>query len=280
MSTLGRLLRGMTAANLIITPRYNQWVVQHGDDPLEPWVAEIVLRLLTTPPRFRPGSFSASSAGECFRKQLFDFLGIDAFGMIDPQLATIFIDGKWRHLRMQANLLQAGIIQDVEFGLDWPRMRSKGSVDGVGIVPDDHPHPPWRGKEFGLEIKGINPHQFVQYKDNFTKEAHKAQFSRYFLSGGFDLFVIIYENKATQEWFEWVVEPDPVAVSGSRTELKVLNRSVDNERLPKRLHDCEQRKGPVFKGCPYGGKNGVCVASDRWVNPKLIHPAVALEHSL
>lgn len=177
----------------------------------------------------------------------------------DPELLNIYNDGKWRHLRWQANLLTAGIVNDIEFGLPWPHMRSVGTVDAVGVVENDHPNPDWRGLEFGLELKGMNewPYRKLTEADD-QKEEHKGQFGRYFLSGGFDLFIVLYENKNVNNWTEWVFSRDQVDLVASRMELEALNRAVDEDRLDRPLASCTARMGKAWDNCPFAGRGGIC----------------------
>lgn len=273
--SLGRLLRSISNANLVITPMLELWLMQHGDEALSDAIADLIRKQLTTQPRFRGGSFSASSAGKCERMQVFQYLGVEASGAIDPRLQNIFNDGKWRHLRWQAMLLAAGLLTDIEEPLDWPNMRARGTMDGMGVVPMKHPNTAWRGLEFGFELKGITPFQFQQFKGNDAKEEHRGQVDRYFLKSGFPLFVIIYENKATQEWIEWVYEPAQSRVAQSRDELVRLNQAINTKVLPPKLPECMGRTGKTFKDCPFGGSNaGPCAQSGTWPKKSLIHPIV------
>ena len=88
------LAKALNATDKIITPYITPWIIKHGDDPLSEETAEKIKKLLVTPPRVRSGSFSASSAGDCHRAQVFGFLGKQQ-GVVDAQLANIFRDGKW-----------------------------------------------------------------------------------------------------------------------------------------------------------------------------------------
>jgi hypothetical protein len=250
----------------IITPRLNMWLMQNPNFDVDEAVADIIRDLLVKKQRNRSGSFSSSAAGSCLRRQIYAYLGIATGEVNGPQLQQIFNDGTWRHLRWQATLLQAGIIDSVEDMLDWPAMRSMGSMDGRGVVPDDHPHAPWRGLEFGFELKGMNSFAFQPAsRKPWPKDNHHQQIDRYFLSGGFDLFVVIYEDKNTQEWKEWVIEPDPDRMAAQRAELVVLNSHVDQQTIPPQLVECaKQLKTGEFSKCPYGGKGGVCVSRDSW----------------
>ncbi len=248
----------------IITHRLNMFLMNNPNLVLDDSVADIIREEITKQPRVRSSSFSSSSAGTCQRRQVFQFLGIDSGGVNGPQLQNVFYDGTWRHLRWQAVLLQAGILHTIEYPLKWDAMRSRGTMDGLGLVPDDHPREEWRGLEFGFELKGINSFGYKSAQTNGVKEEHLDQVHRYFLSGGFPLFVIIYENKDTQEWTEWVVTPDPVRLEAQRQELAALNEYVEKEQLPAMIPGCVSREGKEWKWCPYAGETGVCVRRNHW----------------
>lgn len=262
---LKKIIKAAKNTQLIITPVLNDWLMQHGDDPVPPEIAEMVYEQLTTAPRNRSASFSASSAGMCHRRQVLGFLGVPETGAIDPQLQNIFNDGKWRHLRWQTMLLMAGLLDDLEDPQVWKKMRSRGTMDGRGHVYEGHPRPQWEGLEYGFELKGVSPFLFPKFKKaDEAKEEHKGQVHRYFLMSGLDLFIIVYENKGTQEWVEWVIEPDDELLAEQRKELKTLNAAVDRQRLPPVLPSCKAQIGPVFNECPYGGKGGPCLRSGSW----------------
>lgn len=251
-----KVLRAVRQSDLIITPALTRFLLKTPNFDLDEDIADLIRDLLVKKQRDRSGSFSSSAAGKCGRMQLFQYVGVDPGGMIDPQLQNIFYDGTWRHLRWQAMLLQAGILTKVETMLDWPAMRSMGSMDGEGVVPDDHPRERWRGLEYGFELKGLNSWGFKAL--NGMKEAHLDQVHRYFLSGGHPLFVIIYENKDNQQWHEWVIEPDPDRLRKQQDELNTLNDAVDHKRLLPMLPECRERKGEDWRNCAYAGRGGIC----------------------
>lgn len=270
---LKRLIRGVNRADTIVTPRLNQYLLSgRYDEALPDWIVEFIRSELQKPRYDATGRFRASAAGSCFRYQELRYAGVQGDKAIDPRLANIFSDGKWRHLRWQAMLLHAGILLRPEEGLDWPAMRSWATMDGIGIVPDDHPHQDWRGKEFGFELKGANPFGFQKdvKENNEAKDAHLDQVHRAFINGGFDLYVVIYENKGTQEWHEWVYEPDVKRVQFQMEELTTLNNDINTGNLAPMIPECAARKGYTFNyGCPYGRKSGACVAAGRKVpSPK------------
>jgi hypothetical protein len=167
-------------------------------------------------------------------------------------------------------ILQAGILSEAEVFLDWPNKRSKGSMDGRGVVPLTHPKDQWRGLEYGFELKGMNTYAYnpASAKPQ-AKDDHLEQVHRYFLSGGFDLFVIVYEDKNTQAWKEWVIEPDPARLASQELELDRLNYAVDTETIPDMLPECTKQSGDTFRNCPFGGKGGICVKQGKeWPTTK------------
>lgn len=265
---LKALAKAITATDKIITPAVSEWLTLHGDDALDEAVAEKIKQLLTTTPRYRGKSFSSSSAGSCIRAQVYGYL--DAPGeAVDQQLANIYIDGKWRHLRWQAMLLSIGILTDIEYSLPWPAKRSVGTMDGLGVVPDTHPNVAWRGQEFGWELKGVSTFQYSSVSKGEPMEAHLNQVARYFLSSGLELFSIVYEDKTTQAFHEWVVQRDSAdmkaRIQESAYELDHLNEAVDTRTLPQRLPECASLRGETFRSCSYGGDSyGPCAKFNMW----------------
>lgn len=252
-------------ARLIVLPRYLRWLKQNGNQPLIPndgreGIGATILKQMIEQPRVRSGSFSASSAGQCERAQMFGYLAAEAPGP-DPQLAAIFEDGKWRHLRWQACLLQAGILADIEVPLMWKAKQQRGTMDGLGIVPDDHNVSAWRGLEFGFELKGVSAFQFESLKKAGPMEKHLDQVARYFLLSGLQLFSIVYENKSTQEPYEWVVSRDDPGmaerIEDQRDEVERLLEHTQYSELPAMLPECAAGKG-AWKTCSFGGPDGVC----------------------
>ena len=262
---LRELAGRMADADKIITPQYDKYMLEHGDDPFPEWVAERIKQEIMRKPRFRPGTFSASSAGSCPRAQVLGFLGLGQDYLHDPQLQSIFNDGKWRHLRWQATLLAAGALVDIEWALPWPNMNAWATADGVGEVPMDHPRVEWRGKEFGFELKGVSTFQFAKHvKDDKPIPKHVEQIRRGMLISGTPLWVLLYEDKTTQRTHEWVIERDPVHDKRHRAQLTELNASVTNRKLFPLLDDCKKRKGTGWSECPFGKDTMICPKAGDW----------------
>lgn len=255
----------MNDPRLIVTPRYKRWLKHHGDEALLPQdgrdgIGGKILEQLLAQPRDRTGSFSASSAGGCERAQVFGYHGAESEPH-DAGLLAIFNDGKWRHIRWQALLLQAGIIDEIEFPLMWKGKQQRGTMDGQGVVPDDHGIEEWRGEMFGFELKGVNAFQYDGFTKSGPKEEHLNQVARYFLLSGLELFSIVYENKSTQACHEWVVSRDDPGmkerIAVQRAEVESLLSYALDGTLPPQLPECAMGKG-MWKKCGYGGNDGVC----------------------
>lgn len=263
--------------NKIVTPAYIRWLASNPDivyglhtpkTVLDPPPAMVpVLSSLLSIPRQRVGTFSASSAGYCIRRQQLAYLGMPATKghYQSPILTNVFNDGKWRHLRWQSNLLLAKILEEIERRYDWPNMHAVGTIDGRGIVPSDHPRSDWRDEEFGFELKGVTPFLYPRWvKARFPIDHHMAQIHRYFLMTGLRLFVVLYENKATNDFHEWVIRPIPMWMNRAKVELLELNRGVQQRELTPPLLMCKARKGPEWDGCQFSGVNGTCEISKSW----------------
>lgn len=259
--TLKDTLRKMSKSNLLVTPLLETWLVKHADDPLGATTAKTIEETLKIWPRDRTQSFSASSGGVCPRRQEFSFLGTPQEGSINTRLSMIFMDGKWRHLRWQAMLLQSGIIDSIEVPLRDKKLRIKGSMDGVGATlghsfyGDDH--------DFGWELKGTNEYSFRSSRYKGPMEKHLQQIDNYFLVSGLDLFSLVYEDKNSQEWAEWVVVRDEARVRQARQNLVEMNNAIDTQTLHDIQPECKNMKGEYLT-CPYGE---TCLKTGSWWTP-------------
>lgn len=266
---LNKMIRSAKQYNdLIAKPIIEDWLLRHGDDPFPDWVNQELLKVMSTKPRDRSGSFSGSAAGTCLRMQELGFAGLQG-GAIDPQLQNIFNDGKWRHLRWQGMLLTTGLATDIEYLVRWREHLSRGSVDARGVVRDDHPRVPWRGKEVGYEAKGWSTFQFQKLKAEGIPYKHNKQIHHYFVLGCFDLFSYIAEDKTTQEIHEIVIEPDPQMIQEAEDDIWELSKAVKTKTLHGVKPACLQRKGSEYNDCPFG-RNGKCLAANTDVPPPFV----------
>lgn len=265
--SLKKLIKDMTDEDKIITGPYTSWLANKADEGYPPWVVRIIAEQLAKQPRVRSGTFSASSAGRCLRQQELGYLGAPATVIQEPdaQSMNIFNDGKWRHLRHQANLLTARILTRIEVPVIVANRKAYGTLDGMGVVPDDHPRKKWRGKLFGWELKGVNQWQYPRWVQQVEPiPGHLDQIDRYRLLYGVELFSVVYENKSSNEWYEWVLEPDMYRLDDSYRELQDLNTAIRRKRMHDMLPSCKLRQGADWRGCPFAGRNGTCEKAGSW----------------
>lgn len=243
----------------IVTPVLTDWLLANPDWYLSEKVAQQIAKVASTRPRDRSGTFSGSGAGLCPRRQELAFLGLPAWPVTDKKLLQIFANGKWVHLRWQAMLLEAGILDNIEVGMFHKRFRVKGSMDGTGCSQAGR----FIGRDFGFELKGRNDFAFNSQSAKGVDDKTRKQVDRYFLVSGLDLFVIVNENKNDQDWKEWVFVRDESRVKEQKEELKELNEAIDKKTLHSKLPECKRGEGE-WKKCPFGGDGFTCDIVGRW----------------
>jgi hypothetical protein len=251
--------------NLILTPRINEFMMVKKDKFTKE-AMERVWSELTKPGRDRSNSFSASSAGTCLRRQELGFLGKPQKPYF-PNLQEVFSEGTWMHAMWQARLLSAGLIEDIEVPLEWPKYTSKGSADGKGFVHWETANPKWRNREFILELKTVGAFAWQKKADGGPSEEHLDQMHRYMLVSGIDLYVYIIIDKGNTSglgWKEFVNEADPERLEKSKQELEELNEALRTKTLHPLLPGCKVGQGTEYKQCPFGGKDGPCKTTKHW----------------
>lgn len=257
--SLRQTLKKLAATELLVTPYLEAWLVQNPDHWYSPETAQQIADVMVTQPRDRSASFSASAAGTCPRRQEFQYLGVKQGGSLDTRLSMIFVDGKWRHMRWQAVLLDAGILDSIEVPLRDKRLRVKGSMDGMG---ETNGHPYYGdGVDFGFELKGTNDFAYRGSKYTGPKPAHLAQVDRYFLVSGLEMFSLLYEDKNSQQWQEWVIQRDETRVKQARKDLVELNTAIDTKTLHPIQTECLKGEGDA-RYCPYVE---TCLKTGSWI---------------
>jgi hypothetical protein len=263
LSSLKKLLKAhRDGGGLFVTPRYEQYLAMHPNILVDETIARFVASELTTPQRDRTMSFSASSRGFCPRKQVFGFTTLEAVPKTNTSLYAIFHQGTFMHLKWQALLLDAGILDEVEVFVEWPEFRIKGSLDGVGLIPEDHKlhSDPRFGGKYGWELKSINSRGYSWVCDTGPKKEHLLQIHAYMLASGLRVWSLCYENKDTQEWREFIVHYDEEIADEVTLELAYLNEMVDRRELPPVLGECKKRQGQ-FKSCEFAH---ACLEQVNW----------------
>lgn len=252
---LKRLLKNRALnADKIITPRLDAWLVTNDGIVLTPDLANDMVTLMTGPGGGdRTNAFHASSSDLCLRRQMFTFLDLPgAKKMYDSSLQNKFNNGHWVHMRWQAMLMTAGILDEIEVKVEVPEFRFVGHMDGIGT--DD------KGR-FGFELKG-----WSALVDQ-PKDYHIRQIQSYMMASGLDRFSLIYEHKSSQDWREFIVKRDEGIIAEIVDDLSQLNARYEAGLFPDMLSMCKRERGDVFKTCPY---RDVCVDAKEWswLNPE------------
>jgi hypothetical protein len=249
---------------LIVSPLYDEWLMEHPEPTTNPEIFDRVLRELLIPQRNRSGSFSASSAGYCKRRQELSFLGLPKIPIDSPRGIRIFQNGTYVHLRTQVALLSAGIIDDIEYTIESSRFSSpvRATLDGLGVARRGL----YKGLRFGLEVKGAMSFSYAsQDRSGVPLEKTRKQVAMQMLLAGYEVWSVFNENKDTQETAEFVIERNEDEVKDAELELRELTRSIDIQKLHPMLAGCvkKNKTGEYFK-CPYGTDEGACVHAGNW----------------
>jgi hypothetical protein len=257
---IAKLLEESVRDDLIITTPYNDFL-HVWDESYPPHVVKRIAEILSTPQRDRRYSWSASGAGTCLRRQEFSFLGMPGVGEYNPQQQRIFLNGTWVHLRNQATLMSAGILDNIEVTVRKKSKRARCTMDGMGVVKTGR----YEGADFGYELKSTNEFAFQHQLVKGVSEKVRRQVDFEFLMTGFDLFVVFNENKNNQDIHEWVIVRDESRVKEMAQQVGALNYAIDRGRLHSQLPECRKqlRSGEFYK-CPYGGPGGVCASVGTW----------------
>lgn len=248
--------------DLIVTPRYEKFLLLHPDVLVDKKTFRKVMREVTKPPRDRSRSFSASSAGYCLRRQELAFVGAEKNPNLDPRGIRIFNNGTFVHLRWQIGLLSAGIIDDIEYTVTMPKLRARANLDGIGTAVGGR----YDGADFVWEHKGRMSFSYAaQQRAGHPDEKTAKQVSMQMLVSGLELGVVTNENKDTQDISEFVIERKAADIREARKELVELNRAIDAEKLHPMIPECvKQNKTGEFFRCPFGGIGGACINSGSW----------------
>jgi len=250
--------------DLIITPMLNQYMLEHGEF-IEPWALTRVFEELEKPGRNRSGSFSASAAGSCLRKQELGFIGAPEKSVLPGYQLSIFTLGTWTHRMLQAIMLSAKILEDIEIPLAWPKYQGKGSADGRGHVWWDHAK--YQGREFIFEGKTVSARTWDKMTVEMKAE-HRKQIIRYCLVSGIHLASYFMFDKGNISggagWYEMVFEPTKEELEESEAELIELNQAVADRELHDLLPGCKLKIGTDWTYCGFGKGSGLCPKVKSW----------------
>lgn len=224
----GTALTRAAADNKIFTPSFVQYLATNPEPVYEPWVVERIAQVLLAQAQDRSQHFHASALGKCMRLQLFSRLaGPKPATETNVVQTNLFRDGHWRHLRLQADSLQAGIIDDIEVRFEAPQYELIGHMDGLAATT-------------GVEFKGAREGTYRMVGFTGVIDDHATQARCYLLLSELagrpmDAIAVVYEDKTTADWREFIIPRDEPALAKLRTRLEELVERWHDQRMPARL---------------------------------------------
>lgn len=245
LSTLGMKSSG---PKLLVTPLHEDWLKTNADLHYSGAALEFAAQELGATGRDRRGGFSASALGSCARSQQFTFLGMPT-NSLRPRQHQVAHNGNFVHLRWQMAGITAGWLARPEVPMPENEWGLSGTLDGV-----------LQGGE-GLEIKSANERAYSSALSFGVKDEHMFQVHSYMLGMLIDVFSVIYENKNTQDWVEYVVERDEGWIKKVKDACDQRWEGVAKRELEPRLDKCEYREGWQYDWCKY---RDVCMATRSW----------------
>jgi hypothetical protein len=234
--------------NLVITPVHEKWLAEFPNAQYNDKAKEFLSEQIGKPDRVRTGSFSPSSAGKCLRRRQFEFLGLPR-RPFRTSLIQILHNGTWVHLRWQAAGLTAGWLDEAEVGVKYDELMMKGTMDGRLV----------NGR--GLEIKSINSNGFRAVMKHGPKREHQHQITSYALASRIKDWVVLYEDKDTNEYREFLFTPSQEGLDQVRGEYEKLVSATLRGQLIDMKDECWAKQGSEYIQCPF---RDVCPLMKSW----------------
>lgn len=238
----------------IVTPMQEAYLSRTGEVELSETIARFVTKELQAVQRDRGATFSASARGSCQRQQVLTYLRHPGQANFTSDTNAIFIHGTWTHLKWQAMGFDAGWLAQAEVSCRLDEYNVTGTIDG--LLYDGS----------GWEFKSINSRGYRSLSEFGPKHQHLLQAHTYMLATGIRVWSVMYEDKDTQQWTEFVVPFDQALADEVINELERVNRAVRDKSLPGMLPACVLREGTTFKQCPYKGD---CASLPNWPSKRL-----------
>ena len=243
-----RQLKDMQAG-LLVSPKHEAYLERGGDVLLSPQVAQFVIDQLTGPQRDRRLTWSASGLGSCERQRVFSWLQAPGKQRFTSDTNNYFIHGTWTHLKWQTMGFDAGWLGQAEVSCSIPEMELTGTVDGILTTGE------------GWELKSINERGFRMVASEGPIEKHLLQIHAYMIATGIRTWSLIYEDKGTQQWREYVIAYDQAMGQEVIDELGRLNGALETKTLPAVLPACSRREGTTYKQCAF---RDICLETTKW----------------
>jgi hypothetical protein len=238
----------LNQSGLVVSPRHEAWLADNDTPRYTGLALGFAMKQLGDRGRFRKGTVSASSLGECRRYQQFVYLGMPKMPPT-PQSAMRMHNGAMMHLRWQMAGLSEGWLTDAEVPVRHPTLGLTGTMDGVlydGSV---------------LELKSINSHGFSRVSTFGPLIPHLFQMATYMLCTRRKQGVFIYENKNDQDYQEIVVSAADLPMSEVQSAAVEMWRDIETKHLAEPLSKCLDREGWVYNYCPFRDR---CLEIKSW----------------
>lgn len=173
-----------------------------------------------------------------------------------PKTAQIFHNGNFMHLRWQMAGITAGWLKQAEVSVPHhPTLKISGTMDGVCY------------EDSVLELKSINTNGFSRVSTFGPEKQHQIQIGTYMYLTDAAKGVLIYEDKNTQEYREFVVErTDELNAMVMESATKIWGL-INTEELAEPLTDCEAHVGYRYQTCPYRDR---CLGVKTWKEAKAL----------
>lgn len=241
-------------AELVVSPRHDVWLVNNPNPQYSTEALKFAQEQLYWQghPRNRKGTVSASSLGSCRRRQQFTFLGLPE-AKPAPRTAQIFQNGTMMHIRWQMAGLTEGWLAQAEVPVGKNDLNLSGTIDGIA---DD---------DTIVEFKSINTDGYRGVNTFGPKHEHKTQVATYMLTTGREKAVIIYEDKNTQDYTEFVVPMDQELEFEVKASASQTWGLIKQENLAEPLPKCEEQTGVQYSTCPFRER---CLMIRDWQDAK------------
>lgn len=240
----------LTKPDLVVSMRHEQWLGRNSNPEYSLEAIDFGRKALFDQgmPRDRRGTYSASSLNSCVRRQQFTFLGMPEIPPT-PKQAGIFQNGTFMHIRWQMAGLTEGWLRQAEVPVPSNSMNLAGTQDGVAH------------EDSVVELKSINSYGFGSVNTFGVKPDHVQQVGTYMAATGAEKSVVIYEDKNTQEFREFVVTIKDVPVKEIQERADRLWEMTEKKSLAEPLDKCLAGEGFQFTGCPF---REVCMTTKSW----------------
>lgn len=227
-------------SELVVSKRHEKWLQENANPHYDDVALEFAHTqlFLQSKPRDRRGTISASSLGSCRRRQQFTFIGMPELPPT-PKLAQIFQNGTFMHIRWQMAGLTEGWMREAEVPVGKNQYHLSGTQDGIAY--DDSV----------VELKSTNSHGFQRVMSFGPLGGHPYQVGTYVLTTGAEKGVLIYENKDTQEWKEFVLRREDLPLDEIEQGAYEMWASISQEHLFEPLDECMAGEGYRYHGCPF-----------------------------